>query len=116
MAIEESIDEVKIAGAAATRADRERAGDMRIGAGCKGRHFLMADMDPFNRLLSANLVDYPIERVANYSIDSLNSGRGERCDKAFCYRRHDWFPLFASRQFACRHSRTLNPLSERREK
>jgi hypothetical protein len=88
---------MKVAGTATAGADGKLAGDVRIGARGERRHFLVADVDPFDGFLSAYLLDYPIERIANYSVDSLNSGRGQRGYKAFCYRGHDLLPLFPSR-------------------
>jgi hypothetical protein len=52
---------------------------VRIGAGRERRHFLVADVDPFDGLLSADFVGYTIKRIANYSVDSLDPSRGERC-------------------------------------
>lgn len=43
----------------------DSAGEVRIGAGGKGRDFLVADMNPFNRLLAADRVGYSIERIAD---------------------------------------------------
>jgi hypothetical protein len=91
MAIEEAVDEVKVAGAATPGADGELAGDVCVGAGGEGRHFLVADVNPLNGFLSAYLVGYPIERIADYSIDSLDPGFDQRLNQAFCYCRHDWF-------------------------
>jgi hypothetical protein len=44
MTVEQTIDEVKIAGAAAPGANSEPAGKVRLGAGCQGGNFLMAEM------------------------------------------------------------------------
>jgi hypothetical protein len=92
MAIEEPVDEMKVAGTATPGADGKLASNVRVSPGGKRRHFLVADVNPFDRLLSAYLVDYPIERIANYSVNSLHSRRGERRYQAFCYRRHILFP------------------------
>jgi hypothetical protein len=92
MAIEESVDEVKVAGTATPGADCQLAGHMCVGASSEGRHFLVADVDPPDGFLSSYLVGYPIERIADYSKDPLNSSRGERGYEAFCYRRHNFFP------------------------
>jgi hypothetical protein len=85
---------MKVARTATAGADGKLAGNVRVGAGGKGRHFLVADVNPFDGFLSAYLVAYPIERIADYSIDSLDSDLDQRLNKAFCYRRHNWFPLF----------------------
>jgi hypothetical protein len=92
MAIEQAVDEVKVARAATPGADSELAGDVRLGAGGEGRHFLVADVNPLDGFLSAYLVGYPIERIADDPIDSLDPGFGQRLDQAFCYCGHDdWF-------------------------
>jgi hypothetical protein len=61
MTVEEPIDEVKVAGTATPCADGQLASDGRIGAGRERRHFLVADVDPFDGLLPADLVGYPIK-------------------------------------------------------
>ena len=81
MAIEEAVDEMKVTGTATPSADSNLAGDVRIGARGERRHFLVADVNPLNGFLSAYLVDYPIERIADYSIDSLNPGRSQGLTK-----------------------------------
>jgi hypothetical protein len=97
MAIVESVNEMKIAGTATARADREFAGDVRIGARGEGRHFLMADVDPLDCLLSAYLVRYPIQRIADNSIHSLHSGLGQSLNQAFCNGSHDSSRLVRSK-------------------
>jgi hypothetical protein len=84
MAIKEPVDEMKVARTATAGADGKLAGNVRVGAGGKGRHFLVADVNPFDGFLSAYLVAYPIERIADYSIDSLDSDLDQRLNKAFC--------------------------------
>jgi len=49
----EAVNEVKIARTATPGTNRKLAGHVRVGAGDKGRHFLVADQNPFNGLLSA---------------------------------------------------------------
>ena len=78
MAIEEAVDKVKVAGAATPGADCKLAGHVRVRARGKGRHFFVADVDPLDGFLSAHRVGDPIERIADYSVDSLNPGRSRR--------------------------------------
>jgi len=51
MAIEEPVDEVEIARAAASGTDRERAGEVGLRPGGEGRDLLVPDMDPFDLAL-----------------------------------------------------------------
>jgi len=44
--IEESIDEVQIARAATSRANRQLAGELRFSSGRKGRRLFVADVNP----------------------------------------------------------------------
>src|ERR1700674_5704446 len=71
MAIEQPVDEMKVAGTATPGAYRKLAGDVRIRARSESGNFLVADMDPFDGFLPAHRVDDPIERIADYSVDSL---------------------------------------------
>src|SRR5260370_21990716 len=83
MTIEQPVDEMKVAGTATAGTDGKPAGDVRIGARGKGCDFLMADVDPLDRFLSAYLVGYPVVRIADYSVDSLNTSRSERGHQPF---------------------------------
>src|SRR5208282_2656796 len=93
MAIEQPVDEVKVAGIATPGADCQLAGDVRVGARVKGRHFLVADVNPFDGFLSPHLVEYPVERIADDPVDSLHSGCGQRVDQAFRHGRHSSSPV-----------------------
>ena len=48
VAVEQSVDQVQITGAAAAAADGKFAGQMGLRAGGEGGTFLMAHMDPFD--------------------------------------------------------------------
>ena len=91
MAVEQAVDEVQIARPAAAGADRELAGQMRLGAGREGRDLLVPDMDPFDLALSADRVGEAVEAVADDAVDPLDAGRGEGLRELisdrFC---HDW--------------------------
>src|ERR1700733_10347764 len=56
MAIEEPVDEMKVAGTAATGADGKLAGDVRFGARGETGDFFVADVDPLDGLLPAHRV------------------------------------------------------------
>src|SRR5260221_14547606 len=71
VAIEQPVDQVKVTGTATPGADGKLAGDVRVRARGKGRHFLMADVDPLDGFMPAHCVGDPIERIADNSVDSL---------------------------------------------
>ena len=73
VAVEQTINEVEIAGAATPGKDGKRAGEMRLGACCKGRHLLMADMDPFDLALAADRIGEPVQTVTNDAVDTLDA-------------------------------------------
>ena len=84
MAIEKTVDEVKIARSAAAGADRELAGQVRFGARGEGRHFLVAHVNPLDFRLPANGVREAVEAVANDSVYSLNPRCRENLRKLIC--------------------------------
>src|SRR5580704_3813192 len=89
MAVEEPVDEVKVARTATPGTDRKLTGNVRVSAGGEGRDFLVTNVDPLNGFLPAHRIGYPIERIADYSIDSLHPAPGERSYQVFCYCRHN---------------------------
>src|ERR1700683_228895 len=93
MAIEQPVDEMKIAGTATPCADRELTFDVRIGTGGEGRYLLVADVDPFDGSLATHRVRDPIERIANYSVDSLDPCSGQGLYQNFRYCRHKLTPF-----------------------
>ena len=80
LAIEEAVDEVQIARAAAAGADGEVAGDMRVGAGGEGGDFFVAHVQPLHAPAAAHRVGEAIETVADDAVDALHAGRGENLD------------------------------------
>jgi hypothetical protein len=111
MTVEKPVDEVKVAGAATPGADCKLASHVRVSAGGRGRHFLVADMDPFNRLLSAYFVDYSVERITHDTVDSLDPASTSVLTKlsATVDMIASFFP---SRRFDGHHSWILNPSSK----
>jgi hypothetical protein len=89
MTIEETIDKVKVAGPATAGANREIASQLSIGTGGEGCDLLVTDVNPLNSFLSLYLVDYSIEGIADYSVDSLDPCRGQSGDQVFCDSGHD---------------------------
>src|SRR5271169_1481498 len=60
VAIEQTIDEVQVAGPAAASANGEFAGKLRFGAGRESGDFLVAHMHPFDLTLSTQRVSQAV--------------------------------------------------------
>src|ERR1700744_2511606 len=73
MAIEEPVDQMQIAGSAASGADRKRAGQVRLGAGGKRRNFFVAHMHPLYSPLASDRVRQPVKAVANDAVYAPNA-------------------------------------------
>jgi len=90
VAVEQTIDQVQVAGTATSGADRETTCDMRIRAGRERGDFLVPDMQPLNAAMAAQGIGEAIEAVAHDSIDTLDTGGGEGFDHLVCNSaRHD---------------------------
>src|SRR5216684_1753634 len=90
VAVEQTIDQVQVARAATSGADRETACDMRVRAGGERGDFLVPDMQPLHAAMATQGIGEAIEAVAHDSIDTLDTGRGERFDHLVCNSaRHD---------------------------
>ena len=59
-------------------ANRELAGQMRLGAGREGRDLLVPDMDPLDLALAAERVGQTVQAVADDAVDALDAGRSQR--------------------------------------
>src|SRR6266404_2535668 len=84
VAVEQTIDEVQVARAATSGADRETTCDMRIRAGGERSDFLVPDMQPLHAAMAAQCIGEAIEAVAYDSIDTLDTGGGEGFDHLVC--------------------------------
>jgi len=71
MAIEQSVNEMQVAGPAAARTNGEPAGQMRLGTSCKDRNLFVPHMDPLYLAVAANGIGQAIQAVADDSIDPL---------------------------------------------
>ena len=80
LAVEEAVDEMQIARAAAAGADGEVPGDMRVGAGGEGGHFFVAHVQPLHAAMPAHGVGEAIETVADDAVDTAHARRGENLD------------------------------------
>nr|GEU28584.1 hypothetical protein [Tanacetum cinerariifolium] len=77
LAVEQAVNQVQVAGTAAARAHGQLAGEVRIGAGCKGSAFLVAHVDPGDALLAAQRVRETIERIAHHAVDAPDARLGQ---------------------------------------
>ena len=80
LAVEETVDEMQIARAAAAGADGEVARDMRVGAGGEGGHFFVAHVQPLHAAAPAHGVGEAVQTVADDAVDALHASRGENLD------------------------------------
>jgi hypothetical protein len=71
VAIEQAVDEVKIAWSAAAGADRDFAGKVSLGAGGESSHFFMPYVEPIDLSILADGVREAVEGVAGDSVDSF---------------------------------------------
>src|SRR5262249_21106619 len=90
--IEQSVDEVQVAGPAAPRADRELARQMRLGAGRERGDLLVPDVDPLDLSLAPQGVGQPIEAVAHDPVDAFHAGGGERFDELVSHKTRHGYP------------------------
>src|SRR5205823_413925 len=74
MAIEQAVDQVQVAGPAAAGADRELAGEMRLGAGSKGRGLFVADVNPVDAFATAQRIGESVERIADDAVHTFYAG------------------------------------------
>src|SRR6202000_1824851 len=92
MAIEEAVDEVKIAGPAAPGADHEIAGQLRLGAGRECGDLSGAAVYPVDLALAADRIGQAVEAVADDAVDPLDARRGQRVSKLIGDSSHDLAP------------------------
>src|SRR5271170_4857663 len=63
--VEQSVDQVEVAWAAAAGADRELAREVCLGAGGEGGAFFMAHVNPLDGFQSPERVGEPVQRIAD---------------------------------------------------
>ena len=76
MAVEEAVDEVQVAGAAAARTDCDRTRQGGLGAGREGRHLLVTDVYPLDPALRPDRLGQAVQAVADDAVDPGDSGVG----------------------------------------
>ena len=75
MAVEQTVDEVQVAGPATAGADGERAGEMSVGTGRERSDLLVAHMEPLDLALAADRVGQAVQAVADDAVDPLHASR-----------------------------------------
>lgn len=90
MTIKKAVDEMEIAWPAASGTDGELAGQMCLGTGRKGGHFLVPDMNPVDASVTADRIGKAIQAIPNDSIDALDAHLSKSVGELICNRlRHD---------------------------
>jgi hypothetical protein len=82
--VEQTADEVEVAGATAAGADRQLPSEVSLGASCEGGSLLMANVDPFDRFQAPKSVGESIQRVPDNAIDALHTRLRERFGHVVC--------------------------------
>src|SRR6516162_11805012 len=77
LALVEAVNQVQIAGSAASRADRQPFREMGFSSGGKRRRLLVPHMDPIELSSPADGVRDAVEGVAGNTVDSPNARFGE---------------------------------------
>jgi len=77
VAVEQTVDEVEVAGPAAAGAYGELTRKMRLGTRRKGRDLLVPDMNPLDLTLAAKRIGQAIQAIANNAINPLDTRCGE---------------------------------------
>ena len=72
MRVVETLDEVRVARAAATGANREPPAELRLRPGRERGRLLVVDVDPLDAIGSTHRVDYGIEAIADEPIDPFD--------------------------------------------
>ena len=81
MTVEQPVDEVQVAGSAATGADDETPREVSLRTGCECRHFLVPHVNPFDLALAPQGVRDAVETVADDSVHALDAGARENLDE-----------------------------------
>src|SRR5258708_1236081 len=84
VAVEQTIDEVQVAGAATSGANREATRDMRIRAGRERGDLLVPDVQPLHAAMAAQGIGEALQAVAHGSMNALNTGRRKGFDHLVC--------------------------------
>jgi hypothetical protein len=81
MAVVKAVDQVHVAGAAATSTNSQPAGEMSFGASRESAGFFVSDVDPLDLVPLTNGIRDAIQGIACNAIDSLHAGCNQRVDE-----------------------------------
>jgi tetrahydromethanopterin S-methyltransferase subunit G len=103
VAIEQPVDEMKVAGSAASGTDGELARQVGLGAGSERRGLLIAHVDPADLAEAAKRVAEAIEAVANHAVNAfyadLSQRRGDKIGGSSCHGSISTFTRLAKLDF-----------------
>src|SRR5438445_1390242 len=92
--------EVQVAGAAASRADRELPRELRGGPGGERAGLLVAHVDPVDRPAPADGVRHGVQAVADDTVHASDTAFGERAHQCFSHRLRHYHRLSSLRHVA----------------
>ena len=73
MAVEQAVDQMQVARPAAAGADRQLAGQMRLGTRGKGTGLLVPHVDPVDGSQAPQRIGEAVQRIADDAIDALDA-------------------------------------------
>jgi len=95
LAVEQPVDQVKVAGAAAACAHGQLAGHVGLGAGSEGRAFLVPHVNPLDLAVDVALhapqrIGEAVERITDDAVHALDAGLLQSLGHVGCCRSgHD---------------------------
>ena len=90
MTVVKAIDQMQVARAAASGANRQLASEMGFGSGGERRRLFMSHLNPLMLLSNANRICNSVERVARNSIDPFHASISKNLYQQFgyCFSHH----------------------------
>src|SRR4029450_6088094 len=81
VSVVQALDQVRVPRPAATRADREPAGEVRLGRRREGARLLVADVDPFDAFGRSDRVHEGVQAVTDHAVHTGDASLDEDVDK-----------------------------------
>lgn len=81
MGVIQAVDQVQVTRAAASGADGEASGELRLGSGGECGRLLVTHVHPLERAALPNLIGNRIEAVPDDAVDPLHTGIDERANE-----------------------------------